>query len=367
MRRWGRLVGALAAILPMITGCWDQRPVEGRALVEAIGVGPTAKPGLLEWTFVFPNPTESVSTLGSLPPSAQVYSLSVRAPNSTAALVDAQQETTRDLYFGQFRVLALSPGLSGNTWARIVGSFNRSGRILDTFFVVAADPAGLVVSTPTRSEGAPIYALFKLMACHCQPYHWGQREWKVWDRFVTPGVSPVVPVIGVVQREYIRNRRIAVVGSRRVIPWSSEASAGWAYLTGHVIKGSLTVTADGHKIGLNRVRGSGRLTVTSTRRGVRVSDRLSYQANVEDFSLTLRLTPADKSVIAAEASRAILRLCEQAVRTAEREDVDPFGWHRELWWGLNQPAAPWPAPLSWKDWSTHLSVRLQIKDEGAAR
>ncbi|NMP24966.1 hypothetical protein [Sulfobacillus harzensis] len=367
MTRRLRWAAALCTALALLTGCWDQRPVEGRGVVESVGVAPTATPGVRQWTFVFPNPTESVSNLGTLPPDQNLYALAVTARTWTTALLKVQQQSTRDLYFGQFRVLVLSPRLSASTWARLITTFNRSGRILKTFYVVAGDPAGLVAQTPTLSEGGPFYGLFKLLACHCQPFMFGQRAWQVWDRLKTPGVSPVVPLIRVSASEILENRQIAVLGPKTVIPWSPAASAGWAYLTQHVVKGALTVTVDGQRIGLNRLHGSSHVTVVADAAGTRVVDRLSYRAALEDVPPTLRLTPAEKTAIAQAASHALLRLGDQAVRAAEREQVDPFGWHREAQWARNAPGSPWPMPVSWTGWTVDLTAKVHIANEGVSQ
>ncbi len=366
MNRWLWWGAVLTTLLPLIAGCWDQRPVEGRALVEAVGVAPTGRRGVWQWTFVLPNPTESVSTLGTLPPSEEVYAVTVSAPTWTAALLATQQQTTRDLYFGQFRVLALSPRLPASAWARIIATVNRSGRLLKTFWIVDADPAGLVVRTPTRTEGAPLYGLFKLLSCHCQPYTWGQRAWQVWSRLMTPGVTPLVPVIRAVPQRGIQNPRMAVLGSRQVIQWSAAASAGWAYLTQHVVKGGLTVQAAGHRVGLNRVQGASHVTFTRAGSRIDVTDRLTYRGELEDAPLSLPLTLATKTAIAAQASRAIDQLGEQAIRSAQQQKVDPFGWHRDLEWTRNRSGSPWPTPISWAGWSVHLIVHFRITGEGVS-
>ncbi|NMP22041.1 hypothetical protein HIJ39_06700 [Sulfobacillus sp. DSM 109850] len=244
-------IAVLGAMLLLLSGCWDQRPVEGRVLVEAVGVAPTTRPDTWAWTFVFPNPTESVSSLSSLSPSDQIYAVTVSAATWTGALLKAQERTTRDLYFGQFRVLAISPRLPAASWDRLISTFNRSGRVLKTFWIVAGHPAAAVVATAPVSEGAPLYALFKLLACHCQPYFWAQRAWQVWDRLTTPGVkAPTVPVI-TVAGPHVLNTAFATVGPRRVSISSACTSAGWAYLTQHVVKGGLVVRTPWGLVGLN--------------------------------------------------------------------------------------------------------------------
>ncbi len=362
-RRWGVTLGVL---LLLLTGCWDQRPVEGRAVVEAVGVQPTRQPGVWQWTFVFPSPTESINTLGTSSPASEVYALAVQARTWTRALLAAQQETTRDLYFGQFRVLALSPRLPAAVWARLITTFNRSGRILKTFWIVDASPADLVVRTPPASEGTPLYGLFKLLACHCQPYLWGQRAWQAWDRLATPGVSLEVPVIRLNDQQLVRNPAMAVLGSKRLVEWSPMASAGWAYLTQHVVKGGLAVSVGSETIGLNRVRGTSHVAVAAIGSHRQVTVRLSYRGDLEDVPATVHLTPTEKATIAAAASHQILQWSQTAVRDAEQQQVDPFGWHRESAWALNTPGDPWPAPVSWQDWSVHLRVRFRISGEGVA-
>ncbi len=361
--RWGAVLGAALILLP---GCWDQRPVEGRALVEAVGVAPTAQAGVWQWTFVFPSPTESVNTIGAAPAN-EIYSITVRARTWTGALRIAQQETTRDLYFGQFRVLALSTRLPATMWGRLIATFNKSGRILKTFWIVAANPVRGVVQTPPLTEGTPLYGLFKLLSCHCQPYAWGQRAWQTWDRLTTPGVTPVVPVIRLQSAHLVQNPQMAVLGSQRLVIWSPTASAGWAYLTQHVVKGGFTVVTPDGPVGLNRVRGTSDVTLSGIGSPVRVTVRLSYHGNVEDVPDGLVLTPAAKHAIATDAAQRIQTLAAAAIGAAKEQRVDPFGWHRERAWALNQPGTAWPAPIAWTGWSVRLLVHFHVTGEGESQ
>ncbi len=358
-------IAVLGAMLLLLTGCWDQRPVEGRALVEAVGVAPTTRPDTWAWTFVFPNPTESVSSLSSLSPSDQIYAVTVSAATWTGALLKAQERTTRDLYFGQFRVLAISPRLSAVSWDRLISTFNRSGRVLKTFWIVAGHPAGAVVATAPVSEGAPLYALFKLLACHCQPYFWAQRAWQVWDRLTTPGVTPIVPVI-TVAGPHVLNTAFATVGPHRVFLWSARTSAGWAYLTQHVVKGGLVVRTPWGLVGLNQVRGRSRTRILTRGRMVVVTDTLAYHGALEDLPPGLALTTRQKTAIARDASRTIAALCDGALQTADAQQVDPFGWHRQQHWAQNTAGRPWPAPIRWQHWSVHVIVHFRITGEGVA-
>ncbi len=360
--RWAALFGMG---LLMLTGCWDQRPVEGRALVEAVGVAPTNRTGLWQWTFVSPSPTESTDTMATAP-AQEVYAITVRARTWTGALLAAQQETTRDLYFGQFRVLALSPRIPAPMFGRLIATFNRSGRILKTFWIVVAHPVSSVVATPPITEGTPLYGLFKLLSCHCQPYTWGQRAWQTWDRMATSGVTPILPMIQLIRQNVIQNREMAVLGSHGLQVWSPDASIGWAYLTQHVVKGGITVPTKMGRVGLNRIRGTSHVSFSVRGSTVHLTDRLSYHGAVEDVPPALALTPATKQAIATAVAGRILSLSQSAVDTAEHDQVDPFGWHRDVDWALNQPGRAWPAPIPWTDWVVRLRVEFHVRGEGVS-
>lgn len=365
MRRGRRWAALLTALLCLVTGCWDQRPVESRALVDAVGVAPTPHPGQYRWTLIFPNPTESTANINTAPMAQATYAVTVTAPTWSQARERVQQQLPRILYFGQFRVLALSPQLPSDLWTQIIATFNRDGRVLKTFWIVAADPATLVVKATPGTEGPPLYTLFKQMACRCQPYRYSERAWKIYSRLTTPGVTAVFPLIRLTDGR-TDNPTMATLNDQHMTIWPREAAMGWAYLTHHVVDGTLSVRAQGADIGLIHVRGVSRVAIHRVGDRTVVVARLGYRAEVNEAPGTLGVTRTLKTAAAQAASRRITHLSHQAIARAESTQTDPFGWHRELDWMDNRSGPTWAAPIAWAGWTVQLHVRVRITGEGVA-
>lgn len=365
MTRTLQVAAVLTTVLFLVAGCWDQRPVESRALVDAVGVSAAKLPGQYRWTFIFPNPTESTQNINTAPMSNATYAVSVTAPNWTSARELVQQQLPRVLYFGQFRVLAISPKLASNIWAQTISTFNRNGRTLKTFWIVAADPAELVVSATPGTEGPPLYTLFKQMACRCQPYRYSERAWKIYSRLTTPGVTAVFPLIRLNDGR-IDNPTMATLNDQRMVIWRRGAAMGWAYLTHKVVDGNLSVRANGVEIGLIHIRGLARATIKQEGDQTVVVCRLTYRAVVDETPGTLPVTPALKAAAAQAVSQRITQMSHQAIAMAESTHTDPFGWHRELDWMDNRQGPIWTAPISWVGWTVRLHVHVRITGEGVS-
>lgn len=173
-------------------------------------------------------------------------------------------------------------------------------------------------------------------------------------------------MIQLIDQNVVQNPEMAVLGSHGIQVWSPDASIGWAYLTQHVVKGGITVPTRVWRVGLNRIRGTSHVSYSVSGSTVHLTDRLSYHGSLEDVPPALALTPAAKQAIATAVAQRILSLSESAVDAAKSGQVDPFGWHREVAWALNQPGHAWPSPMRWTAWVIELRVQFHVRGEGVS-
>jgi hypothetical protein len=228
--------------------------VEDRAAVAAIGVDPTRTPGVERYTFTFPNVTTTTSSLASISSARQFFTISVAAANLLQALAKVQRRESRTLYLGQVRIVCLSSRLPTATWQQCLNLLADSGRFVLTTWVVAAPNAASLVAAAPPTEVVPEVALYNALACRCQALRWPGRAWRLWAEALTPGVSPATVLVESHGAAFILTQLI-VVGATRLSVWNPEATAGWAYLTDHVLRDTVTVPLKPVPVVVTLIRG----------------------------------------------------------------------------------------------------------------
>ncbi|MGC8487614.1 MAG: hypothetical protein ACP5QO_05255, partial [Clostridia bacterium] len=132
VREYARLIVVTALLAVVLSGCWDQRPVNNRDVITTIGIDPGPQPGEYRWTFVFPNPTTEPIGLGGGPGGPEVFSTTVLARTLAGAISDAQNSNTRQIYLGQTRMVVFSTRLPAATWYQVMDALNRTGAVVET-------------------------------------------------------------------------------------------------------------------------------------------------------------------------------------------------------------------------------------------
>ena len=359
-QRLAALVGCVALAWG-VSGCWDQHPVETRAAVAAIGIDPGPQPGLQRYTFTFPNVTTTTSSLSSISPNQQFYTIPVVASGLIPALAAAQRQESRTLYLGQVRIVCLSTHLPAAVWRQTLTTMADSGQFVLTTWVVAAPVAQAIVSVTPPVEVVPDVGLYNALVCHCQAIRWPGRGWRVWAAVATPGVSPAVVQV-TSQQDRFHLRAITVLGRRHAHPWPVLATQGWAYLTGHVTKGELTVPIHHTLNVVGLIRGTRHLHFRATGDHVTAIVQLDYSGVLVGQPGGADSVHQDRLVEAAVAEH-IQRAVAAAWVEAQRTQTDPMGWHRDAGWA----GVPRADSTDWAHWTLDTTVHFTLREEGVLR
>lgn len=363
MIRWHGFLKAMGMIMLMggLTGCWDQHPVDTRAAIAAIGIDPGPAPGEQRYVFVFPNVTTTAGSLSSISPSRQFYTIPVVATGLLAALATAQRQESRTLYLGQVRILYLSTKLSTKVWRRTLVTMADSGRFVLTTWVVAAPNASRAVSVVSPVEVVPEVGLYNALVCHCQNIRWPGRGWRVWAAVATPGISPAV-VRAIPVQDRFRLSDIAVLGAHHVVLWPSAATLGWAYLTGRVTQGAMTVRVGHARRDVGLIRGTRQLRFVTHGSHVTALLHLDYTGvlfSVPGGTDSVRQNRAVEAAVVQQIQNDI----QAAWAEAQQSQTDPMGWHRDAGWS----GLPVTQTITWRHWSWAATVNFTLREEGILR
>lgn len=351
-----------------LTGCWDQAPIENRAMVVALAVDPGTR-GDVRWTFLFPNVSVTASSLGSTTPEESFYAIPVEAPSLPAAFTAVQERLARDVYPGQLQVLLWSDRLATREVASVVAAVNQNGLIPSAAWVLATTgPAARILTAPSPQSVVPSYYLAKFFGCRaCQPFELGQQTWEWWDRHETPGVAPLAPVAQA-SGQTVTINRLAVyppAGPPAIMP--PLATEGYGFLRGRVNKATLSWRWHGQLLTLADIRDRPTVRVHLVPGAVAVQETI-------DATGILAAVPERQPMEAAEAAaahlaaRAILQRCRAAIRFANRTRTDPFGYARLAAWTDNRAASGMtPATLDRLPIRADLTVHVTVRGAGEFR
>ncbi|WP_053960818.1 Ger(x)C family spore germination C-terminal domain-containing protein [Sulfobacillus thermosulfidooxidans] len=365
MARWQWKPWIMALLLPMITGCWDQRPIEQEAIV--VGMGVTRNH---QWTMVFPNVAVSVGSLTGIPPSQQFYSVTVKAKTWPQALEEAQAAIDRNISFGELQVLALDRHLQTPSVAKIVDALNAMGPIPATFWLMAAQRGPLTLLTRSSPQTiVPYYYLSTYFDCtNCHAINLDQREWQWWAQSETPGISPYVPLVVPISGG-ITVRQILVYpphGSPQLMPIT--ATTGFAYLTGRVLHAALTVPVESYKFVLGKVGESVKVHAHFTSQSVAVHITIHAHGIIMSTPPGVIVTRDMEEIASHQAAQRIAAESLTAIRWANETHTDPFGFAKSAAWAHPILAAQFsPEQLTQLPIHAQVTVKFQVLGEGVSR
>lgn len=318
-------MGLFACLLGLsLTGCWDDETVIQRATTFVLSVMPAPHRDF-QFTFFFPNPAESISTNVNIPAS-QPFAIAREVANSISqANNEAQRDLARDLFMGQLQDIIVSRDIPAQSISRLVREYNRDGYVSHTVFLVAeptnSDPLPVTIQEPVPS----VYFTQYFNCRTCQSSYLGQPLWKVWDAFVTPGVSPVIPYASPPTRI---TRILVYPPSGRPLLMTRQESRGWAMLMNHVFKETYGVRMDGGPLVVKRLRAHTRVRLSYQDGKLIANVHINAYGSLIEWPTSFLDTPPNVAWAQAQTSKQIIAECVKAVDFANETRTDPFGWGR---------------------------------------
>jgi hypothetical protein len=367
MRRSSVVRWVVAALLigATLTGCWDEFSFPDRASALMIGITYAPQPSRWAWSFYFPNPTVTVSSLAQISTKDQTYSVTVHGPTLAAAFAKVHQHLARDLYLGQLEAVVWSDDMPAGEVRSFVEAYNREGLTPKTVFVATAAKPLDKAMAPNPQVVMPFVYLPRYFSCQaCQATILTERLWQVWDAFETPGISPVVPYVTGSQTV----NRIAVYPLHGPpVLFTPEETLGWGYLAERVGKETVTVHIHQGLASLTRLHGTveDHVTLRGGRLDVHVVVKLLGE--VAQWPSSGRLTTAALHQLETAGARVVLQECLAAIRQGQRTHTDPFGYAR-LYLFQHPTAGSDLPPARWTElpYIVHLRVNLLLQETGVS-
>ncbi len=364
VRRWAQ-AAVVVALAAMLSGCWDQLPYTSRACVLAIVIRRLA-PQRWAWTFVFPNPNVTVSSISQIAPANQLYSVTVVAPTMAQAFERAQAKLARDLYLGQIELVIWSSAIRSQSLWHFLCAYNRQGMTPKTVFTLV-EPNPLATQVPvTPQETIPSLYLTKYFDCHsCQTIFLSRQMWQVWDNFLTPGISAVVPYAH--RAQAVNQIAVYARGDHPPVIFSRDETKGWAYLTGRVEHDMIGYNTPDGPITVTDIHEMVKTQVALVHHGAVVHTTVDLVGNLDQWPSAATVTAPELNQVSRRVERIVLGWCLEALRRADQTHTDPFGYNRMLvfrhreWINVMHPGQ-WEWVPIW----AHVTVVLHIRRTGVS-
>lgn len=260
-KAWVKGLGAALISMLLITGCWNNQPVEHRDLVMALGVEPAphqqirvllqvpTKSGLIQI------PGAAGAGGGSSGPNYFV----VQGVGKTLsdALSNAQNRTDRELYLTQAQILLFSTRLSAHQFNTLLDSILRIGTIDKDVWVAATSEMGKVVNfAPMDSPHIPGLYFTTVFNCStCQNVRLATRLWDVYEDQYSNKRDLSMPYLQVRQSNFSVDR-LAIYHHGRiadVLTPQEAVSYGWAM--GLPTRGTLSISSPYGMLALRDLNG----------------------------------------------------------------------------------------------------------------
>lgn len=364
-RRGGLRILASALLLPLLSGCWNQRPIDQRAIVIAVGV--TAHH---QWWFLFPNVAVTVDSLTAIPSAQQFYTVTVRAPTWQRAVQRLQAAMDRKVSVGELQLLIVDHRLSTGQVTRIVDGLNTTGAVPATFWIAASpgSPATLLEHTSPQTV-VPYYYVANYFDCGgCHALRLGQRGWQWWAHNETPGGSPYLPLARSTPNGVAVQQLLVYPLHGHPVLMPPPITQGFAYLTNRAHDVALLVFLDGQAYTVARIQAHVRTRVRLTPGAVAVQVQVHASGIIDDAPPHTLMTRALEHAAGLAAAQVIAARCRDTIDWANRTHTDPFGYaKRAAWLDDARGDTLTRDQLTTLPMNAHIHVRVTIHGEGVAR
>lgn len=248
LMRWGlkTLMVALTLMI-VLTGCWNNMPVEHRDLVMVIGIEPAphhevrvlfqipSKAGLVQL------PGAAGAGGGATGSGSDFYTIDGVGKTFSDALDAAQDQSDRNIYLTQTQALIFSNKLSGGQFMKLLDTILRIGAIDKDIWVISSPTVAKDLKFAPREEvhvpGLYFTTVFNCYTCTVASIR--ARLWDVYEDEYSGGRNIAVPYLTLGPTNFIMDRLAIYKDGRVATVLSPRQSLYAAWLMGIRTRGTI--------------------------------------------------------------------------------------------------------------------------------
>lgn len=364
---------ALIALLPLLlAGCWDLEEVDSRTVILAVAFD--AAPGNRLRTLVtIPDPRALVPAGGTVIGPAVEEPAYIVLENEGRTVSDAlariRQMTSREPFFGQVMVVAVSQRLARRGLAPVFDFLmNNTEMSRSAWLVVTAGPPEALTVKPPQETFPEFYVDNAFRARRSPVAIGGLPYWRAWVASLRPGEDAVVPVKEAGQLGQLRLARVAVFRDDQLAGVLSERETRLYALSRGATGSTWEVSLDGRQVAAVRP--------LHTRFDIQVLPDAGPGRPAFRFQLRLEAALIEAHVDGSPGAGQVARVEErvardlrsalgQLIQRLQRWKSDPYGFGER--YRIAYPerfhAEPWAN--QWSRARVEISVSVKIRRGGA--
>lgn len=370
-----RLAGALA-LLTLVTGCWQDQPINNRFLVFSMAVDPAKSPDEVRWTFQMPTPEylEGVGGGGGGGSSSATpnpfFDIAVRSPSFSEAIVKAENSSSRDFYMGQLQAVFISTDLSAPRLRAFLDEEGRTGELDHTEYLMAAEgQAAKVMATKAVEAPLPSLAVTDHFGCPgCSETRLDMPSYRAASLLYEP-TDLALPLIEVTPGGAYTFEHVVIYRNlERVAILSRQATRGWAWLTNRVQKEALALPYGRGTASIRNISGRSSYAVRRDAAGRPYLDvHIGSSGTISGVAPGMTsVTPLAARTLALEGAQNIRDQVQVALAEAKKVRAEPFGIGPRI--RVQDPpvfvsASRWRD--AFRDLPVHIRVDLALSGTGA--
>ncbi|MGC8487102.1 MAG: Ger(x)C family spore germination C-terminal domain-containing protein [Clostridia bacterium] len=363
-----RLAAILLLLTLLLAGCWDDIPIDQRALVLMMGVWPAAH-GQVKVAFQIPT-AAGLATLGGAPGgggsggSAEVYVLTATGPTMMAALSHAEEDSSRDLYLGQTGMVILSSRLDPAQFNDVVATLTRIGPFAKTAYIgtTTASESKFMNTTPQERRIPALYFLGVFGCQPCLPVAMHRTVWRLEHDAFTPGVTFWDPLITPRAQSFQLQRMVLYRGGRIAAILNARETLMMGLALGRTMKAPLQLPGlGGGPASVRAVRG---VATPSTKL---VGGRLHLAISLQVVG-TVDILPVGQAsshnipILEGQLAHVVAVGVLKTLRQAQSVGADPVGFGMAFLYHNPSEVRNWPT--LYRRASIQVAVHVTLHDLG---
>lgn len=359
--KWGLRILVLFLLVPVLAGCWSNRPVELRALVLAIGFSP-APHHHLRVTIQMPTQT-GLTTLtkssgGSSGNGKLIYTVAGDGSTPGMALTRIQSHLQTDLYLGQIQLVVFSRRLEPMELRLAEDYLTRLAPMDKTAYVIATPSVSKLLQMEPKAGQIPTLNLIGGFGCkNCETVTYRQHQWDVEMAIPTPGDSLWMPYVTPTTTGFDTGRILLYRGFKPVWALSTKDTLFFGMLLGRTGKGYISFRAHDQMIGIRTIKALPKVSARSEAGHLALTVRVRATGTLDSWSGSY-LTPATIEAIDRDADDYLATHLMRVLQRAQADGAVPNGWLAPLIWRSHPN---WRGASVWEDQYRHADLTVQVQ------
>ncbi len=350
----------IVILVPLLAGCWSNRPVELRSMVLAIGFSP-APHGRIRVTVQIPTKAGLTSLTGGGAKSGGTgtldYTLAAEGLTPGMALTRIQSNMQTDLYLGQVQLVVLSSTLHGSRLRTVEKYLTRLGPMDKTAYAIATPSVKSLMRATPSTQDLPTLDLIGGFGCtSCETTTYRQHQWDIEMAIPTPGDSIWMPYVTTAPTGFNTGRLILYRGYTPVWALSRRDTIIMGFLLGRTGKGYVSFRAGSNRIGLRTVKATPKIRAKLVRGRLVVAASVAMTGTLDTWTGPA-LTPRRIRWIEHRVDAQLSPELFQVMTRLQRLETDPGGWLAPLIW-RSRPS--WRSASVWESQFRHAQVMVTV-------